>query len=120
MKSRKQHRSTKRSRWAWNNGPAGLRNRRAKADARAEARAATLPPIPDDPVPGSMWQRVVVYGSTGQAMREVALYVPARGVRCDQHCDESGQLLTATDVGRLVAGLICKRPSLALRAEMRG
>lgn len=32
MKSRRHHQSAKRSRWAWNNSPDGLRNRRAKAD----------------------------------------------------------------------------------------
>jgi hypothetical protein len=35
VKSRRHHRS----RWAWNNSPDGLRNRRAKADARREAMA---------------------------------------------------------------------------------
>jgi hypothetical protein len=39
MKSRRHHQSAKRSRWAWNNSPDGLRNRRAKADARREAAA---------------------------------------------------------------------------------
>ena len=37
MKSRRHHQSAKRSRWAWNNSLDGLRNRRAKADARREA-----------------------------------------------------------------------------------
>ena len=42
MKSRRYHQSAKRSRWAWNNSPDGLRNRRAKADARREAIAEHL------------------------------------------------------------------------------
>jgi hypothetical protein len=119
MKSRRHNRSTKRSRWAWCNSPAGLRHRRALHDARCEERAASLPPIPPEPEPGSLWQRVVVYGSHGQVMREIALYVPARGVRCDQHCDEAGALLTATEVGRQMAAWICKRPSIALQAQER-
>ena len=111
MKSRRRNRSA--NRWAWNNSPEGLRNRRAKADARREALAATLPPIPDDPEPGSVWQTLVILGSHGQEMHRLTLYVPARGKRCDQHAGADGRLWTATDAGRWAAGHIAKRPSVA-------
>lgn len=49
MKSR---RCNPRSKWAHVNTPDGLRRRRAKADARREAMAATLPPAYVPPAPG--------------------------------------------------------------------
>jgi hypothetical protein len=121
MKSRRRNRSS--SRWAWNNSPAGLRNRRAKADARREERIAGLPPVTPGPAPLSHWQTVQVLGSHGQVLHTLALYVPTAG-RCDQHAAEidgarCDRMLTATEVGRTVAGWIAKRPSVALLADMR-
>ena len=111
MKSRRHHQSAKRSRWAWNNSPDGLRNRRAKADARREAIAAALPPVYEGPAPLSEWQTITV-----------TLYVPTHG-RCDQHATViDGQrvgLLSATEIGRRVAAMIRKRPSLSVIAEVR-
>lgn len=111
MKSRRHNRSTKRSRWAWNNSPDGLRNRRAKADARREAMAATMPPACEGPAPLSEWQTITV-----------TLYVPTSG-RCDQHATViDGQrvgLLSATEIGRRVTAAIHKRPSDALLADVR-
>lgn len=109
--------------WAHVNTPAGLRNRQAKADARREAWAATLPPVYAGPEPLSVWQTVQVLDGAGQVQHTVTLYVPTRG-RCDQHAAEvdgkrCDSMLTATDVGRLVAGLIRKRPTVADLAELR-
>lgn len=123
MKSRKHHRSAKRSRWAWNNSPAGLRNRKAKADARIEALIAALPPVDPGPEPLSLWQTVQVLGSHGQVMHTLTLYVPTGG-RCDQHAAEvdgrrCDAMLTATEIGRQVATWICKRPSLSQQAQVR-
>lgn len=74
------------------------------------------------PAPLSVWQTVQVLGAHGQVMHELVLRVPMAG-RCDQHDAEmDGQrlgLLTATAVGRLVAGWIYKRDSLALQANLR-
>lgn len=110
MKSRHHYQSAKRSRWAWNNSPDGLRNRRAKADARREAIAAALPPVYEGPAPLSEWQTITV-----------TLYVPTHG-RCDQHAAViDGQrvgLLSATEIGRRVAAAIRKRPSDAVLADM--
>jgi len=73
--------------------------------------AATLPPIPDDPAPLSVWQRI-----------EVVLYVPTSG-RCDQHAVEIDGvrmgLLSASQIGVRVRELVHKRPSVALMAEVR-
>ena len=111
MQSRRHNRSAKRSRWAWNNSPDGLRNRRAKVDARREALASGLPPIPADQTPGAMWQTVTVQ-----------VYVPTSG-RCDQHATvidgERVGLLSATEIGRRVAAALCKRPSFAMQCEAR-
>ena len=100
-----------RSRWDWNNSPDGLRNRRAKADVRREAIAATLPPVCEGPAPLSEWQTITV-----------TLFVPTSG-RCDQHATViDGQrvgLLSATEIGRRVAAAIHKRPSDALLADAR-
>jgi len=122
VKSLRPHRRPKRSRWAHLNTPEALRRRRAAADARREALAAKLPPIDPGPAPLSVWQTVRVLGAHGQVMHELVLRVPTAG-RCDQHAAElDGQrlgLLTATAVGRLVAGWICKRESAALQADLR-
>lgn len=111
MQSRRQYRSAKRSRWAWNNSPAGLRNRRAKADARRETLAATLPPVPTGPEPLTLWQTITVQ-----------IYVPTSG-RCDQHAvvidGEEVGLLSATEIGVKVRGLVLKRPSFDVLAEAR-
>jgi hypothetical protein len=107
MKSRKRNRS----RWAHVNNPDGLRRRRAKADARREAIAATLPPAYAPPVPLTHWQRIVI-----------DLYVPTGG-RCDQHAtmidDERVGLLSATEIATKVRALIRKRPSVTAQAESR-
>lgn len=117
MKSQRRHRS----RWAHVNTPAGLRRRKATADARREARAADLPPVYAGPEPLSRWQTVQVLDATGRVVHTIVLYVPTAG-RCDQHAaelDGDRRLVTATEVGRLVAGMIRKRPSTADLAEMR-
>lgn len=82
-----------------------------------------MPPIPAGPAPLSVWQTVQVLGSDGQVMHAITLYVPTRG-RCDQHAAEidgcrCGAMLTATEVGRRVAAMISKRPSLAIQADER-
>lgn len=108
MKTR--HRN--RSRWAHVNTPAGLRRRRALADAKREEMAATLPPAYAAPAPLTLWQRITI-----------ELYVPVGDHRCDQHAvvidDERVGLLGATEIGRRVAATIRKRPSVALQAEIR-
>ena len=93
-------------------------------DARREAKAAVLPPVPDDPAPLSVWQTVLVLDAHGEVMHRVVLHVPtpAPGRRCDQHAaeiDGERELLTATEVGRRVAAMIAKRPSVELRADLR-
>jgi hypothetical protein len=108
MQTRTRHH---RSKWAHCNTPEALRRRRASADARREALAATLPPIPDEPAPLSVWQRI-----------EVVLYVPTRG-RCDQHAVEiDGKrvgLLSASQIGVRVREMVRKRPSVEAMADCR-
>lgn len=108
MQSRRRHH---RSRWAHCNTTEALRRRRAAADARREALAATLPPVPADPEPLTVWQRI-----------EVVLYVPTSG-RCDQHAVEiDGErvgLLSASQIGVRVRELVRKRPSVELLADCR-
>lgn len=108
MQSRSRHH---RSKWAHCNTPDALRRRRARNDARREAMAATLPPIPDDPAPLSVWQRI-----------EVVLYVPTSG-RCDQHAAEiDGQrvgLLSASQIGVKVRETVRKRPSVEALEDFR-
>lgn len=121
MKSPHHHRQPKRSRWAHANTPDALRRRRAAADAKREALAADLPPVYAGPEPLSAWQTVQVLDSVGLVVHTIALYVPTAG-RCDQHAaevDGARRLVTATEVGRIVAGLIHKRPSTAVLADMR-
>ena len=71
----------------------------------------TLPPIPDDPAPLSVWQRI-----------EVVLYVPTCG-RCDQHAVEIDGarvgLLSASQIGVKVRELVSKRPSVEMLADVR-
>ena len=119
MKSRSRHQ--RRSRWAHVNSPDGLIRRRARADAKREAMAAILPPVDAGPAPLSPWQTVLVLDAHGEVMHRIALYVPTAG-RCDQHAaevDGERALMTATEIGRRVAGMICKRPSVELQAAMR-
>lgn len=69
-----------------------------------------------------MWQTVLVLDARGEVMHRIVLRVPVGQYRCDQHAAEvDGQrkLMTATAVGQRVASMIAKRPSLALRADMR-
>lgn len=110
MKSRKRHQ--RRSRWAHVNSQQGLRNRKAKADAKREAMCATLPPAYVPPGPGEHWQRITV-----------DLYVPTCPARCDQHAvmidGRIVGLVGATDLGRAVAAAARKRPSHAELAEIR-
>ena len=100
-----------RSRWAHCNTPEAKRRRRAAADARREALAATLPPVPTGPEPLTLWQTITVH-----------LYVPTSG-RCDQHAavldGERIGLLSATQIGVKVREAIRKRPSLDLLGEER-
>ena len=112
-----------RSRWSHCNTPAAIRRRVAAADARREAIAADLPPVYAGPDPLSAWQTVQVLDAAGNVTHTIALYVPKSG-RCDQHAAEvdgarSDRMLTATDIGRMVAGWIAKRPSFAILGEMR-
>ena len=108
MQSQRRHH---RSKWSHCNTPDALRRRRAANDARREAIAAKLPPIPADPMPGDLWQTVTVQ-----------VYVPTSG-RCDQHATvidgERVGMLSATEIGRRVAAALCKRPSFAMLAETR-
>lgn len=106
-----------RSKWAHCNTPAALRRRRALLDARREAAAALLPPIPADPEPGSVWCVVQIVGAAG-VLHSRTLYVPRRA-RCDQHADADGRLVTATELGQWLRGAIPKRPSYAERRELR-
>lgn len=122
MKSPSRHHCPNRGRWAHVNTPDGLRRRKAAADARREALAATLPPVYVGPEPLSAWQTVQVLDSAGVVSHTIALYVPTAG-RCDQHAVTLDgvrlPMATATDVGRMVAGMVLKRPSVAVLAELR-
>lgn len=108
MKSRRRNH---RSKWAHVNSHEGLRRRRAIADARREALAATLPPAYEPPAPLTEWQTITV-----------TLLVPTCG-RCDQHAvmidGERVGLLSATEIGRRVATAVRKRPSVDVQAEIR-
>jgi hypothetical protein len=108
MKSRRHHH---RSRWHHCNTPEALRRRRAAADARREALAATLPPAYEPPAPLTTWQTITI-----------ELLVPTSG-RCDQHAviidGERVGMLSATEIGRRVAAMVRKRPSLDLQADIR-
>lgn len=119
MKSRRHIRS----RWAHCNTPEALRRRRAAADARREELAALLPPVDPGPQPLESWQTVQVIDASGRVALSVQLLVPVHG-RCDQHAAlidgaQANRLLTATDIGRLVAAVIAKRPNRDMLAELR-
>jgi hypothetical protein len=124
MKSRSRHQSAKRSRWDHCNTPDALRRRRAKRDAKREALAATLPPIDPGPQPLDAWQTVQVIDASGRVALSVQLLVPTHG-RCDQHAAlidgaQAGKLLTATEVGRMIAAAIVKRPNRSVLSELQG
>jgi hypothetical protein len=107
----------------WRNSPHSLRRRSADADARRETLAALLPPVYAGPEPLSPWQTVQVLDGAGRVQHTLRLYVPTAG-RCDQHAAEidgarADRMLTATDVGRLVASWIDKRPSRDQLADWR-
>lgn len=78
---------------------------------RREAVAATLPPAYAPPEPLTHWQTITI-----------DLYVPTSG-RCDQHATvidgERVGLLSATEIGALVRGMVRKRPAVWLQAEIR-
>lgn len=110
-----------RNRWSRANTPDALRRRRAAADARREAICATLPPVEPGPQPLDAWQTVLVLDAHGGVMHRIVLYVPTAG-RCDQHAtdiDGDRALMTATEIGRKVAGMICKRQSKSMQADIR-
>lgn len=116
------HHRAKASRWAHANTPDALRRRRAAADARREALAASAAPVDPPPATGSVWQTILVLDSSGEVMHRIVLRVPGGGYRCDQHAaevDGKRMLMTATQVGAVVASSIQKRPSQALQAEVR-
>jgi hypothetical protein len=73
--------------------------------------AAALPTAVEAPAPLTHWQRIVV-----------DLYVPTSG-RCDQHAavidGERVGLLSATQIGVRLRGLIRNRPSVSLLADAR-
>jgi hypothetical protein len=124
MKSPRRHHRPKRSSWDHCNTPDALRRRRARADARREELAASLPPIDPGPQPLESWQTVQVLDASGRVALRIDLVVPTWG-RCDQHAAmidgaQADRLLTATEVGRLVAAAIVKRPSRDMLAEERG
>lgn len=108
--------------WSRQNTPEALIRRKARIDARREALAASLPPAFAGPEPLSAWQTVLVLDAAGEVRHSIRLYVPTCG-RCDQHAAEVDgvrvPLVTATDVGRRVAAMIRKRPSLSVIAEVR-
>ena len=81
-----------------------------------------MPPVPTGPEPLSVWQTVTVCGPDGAVQHCITLYVPTAG-RCDQHAVTVDgarlPLATATDLGRMVAGMVRKRPSVAVLADVR-
>lgn len=127
MKSRSPHRqraSGKGRTWAHVNSPAGLIRRRARADAKREALAATLPPVYRGPEPGTVWRRVVVLDGADQVLLDALLYVPLCQARCDQLAGmidgkRMDRMTTATQIAEKVRGAIGKRPSIKLLADMQ-
>lgn len=73
---------------------------------------------PQPPEPGSVWCVVQIVGAAG-VIHSRALYVPARGKRCDQHADADGRLVNATELGEWLRGAIPKRPSYREKRELR-
>lgn len=114
MNTRRRNHRPKRSRWAHVNTPPGLRNRKAKADAKREAIAARIVDPYRPPEPLTLWQEF-----------SVRIYVPAdgSGARCDQHATvingERVGLLSATQIGAKLRGMVKPRPSVARQAEIR-
>jgi hypothetical protein len=65
----------------------------------------------------TLWRVVTVSDGAGEVLHTAALYVPTSG-RCDQWAGEidgarSDHLVTATELGRTVAGWVPKRLSVA-------
>ncbi len=124
MESRRPHRQRTGRTWAHVNSPAGLIRRRARADAKREALAATLPPVYRGPDPGTVWRRVVVLDGADQVLMDAVLYVPLCSARCDQSAAvidgaRADHLVTATEIAALVRGAIGKRLSVAMLADMQ-
>jgi hypothetical protein len=124
MKSRRPHRQRTGRTWAHVNSPAGLIRRRARADAKREALAATLPPVYRGPDPGTVWRRVVVLDGADQVLMDAVLYVPLCSSRCDQLAgmidgQRMDRMTTATEIAEKVRGVIGKRPSVRLLADMQ-
>lgn len=122
MKSRRPHRQRTGRTWAHVNTRDGMIRRRARADARREALAATMPPVYRGPEPGSVWRRVVVEDGAGRVVMDAVLYVPMCAARCDQLAGMiDGQCMsrmtTATQIAEKVRGAIGKRPSVRLLAD---
>lgn len=124
MKSRRHHRQRTGRTWAHVTTRDGLIRRRARADARREALAATLPSVYRGPEPGSVWRRVVVEDGAGRVLMDAVLYVPMCPARCDQSAAvidgaQADHLVTATEIGAMVRSAIGKRPSARLLADMQ-
>lgn len=124
MKSRMPNRQRTGRTWAHVNTREGLIRRRARADARREALAATLPLVYRGPEPGSVWRRVLVEDGAGRVLLDAVLHVPMRAARCDQSAAvidgaQSDHLVTATEIATMVRGAIGKRPSIALLVDMQ-
>lgn len=124
MKSQRHRRQRTGRTWAHVNTREGLIRRRARADARREALAATLPPVYRGPEPGSVWRRVVVEDGAGRVLMDAVLYVPMCPARCDQSAAvidgaQADHLVTATEIGAMVRSAIGKRPSARLLVDMQ-
>jgi hypothetical protein len=70
--------------------------------------------------PGTHEQTITI--QTGDVVRTIVLSVPRGRCRCDQHAVSiDGAPVpgpqTATSIGRLVAGMVARRPSMALPSE---
>jgi len=111
VNTRRRNQRRKRGSWAHVNTPRGLRNRKAKADARREEIAARIVDPYRPPEPLTLWQSFTV-----------DLYVPTAG-HCHQHAavinGERVGLLSATQIAAKLRGMIKPRPSQALQAEIR-
>ena len=107
-----------RNKWAKANAPAALKRRRLAADARRLEIAARVVDRYTHPEPGALWQTVTVSGSL-----RIDLYVPRGRARCDQHAARVNgvavPMLSATEIGRMVARAIRARPSAEVVAEIR-
>jgi hypothetical protein len=117
-------RRRRRGRWDGQNRPDALRRRSAATAAKREAFCAALPPAYAEPTPLSVWVRILVLDGAGRPEHELVAFVPACHARCDQHAatvdgERRDAMLTATEIGRIVAGWVPKRPSFAEMAELR-